>query len=52
MKKYWEDHDHNEFIDRRDGNYSKFDENFCDLCKVNSGRVINIESKPEGIILE
>jgi len=52
LKNYWEECEHNEAIDNREGNYSKFDDSFCEMCKVNSGRVINIENKPEGIILE
>lgn len=52
LKQYWEAEDHNRVIEKKEGNYSKFDEAFCDLCKVNSGRVIKIENKNEGTILE
>jgi hypothetical protein len=32
---------HNEFIDRREGDYARFPASFCELCKVSTGEVIS-----------
>ena len=42
LHKYWEGEEHNEFISRRDGNYSKFDNTFCELCKIHKAKVLEI----------
>ncbi|MBU0472481.1 MAG: HypC/HybG/HupF family hydrogenase formation chaperone [Nanoarchaeota archaeon] len=40
MKRYFLE-EHNDYIDKRDGNYSKFTDGFADFCKVYRGEVIH-----------
>ncbi|MFH1210020.1 MAG: HypC/HybG/HupF family hydrogenase formation chaperone [archaeon] len=41
IKKYWLE-EHNRYIDKNDGMYSKFSENFREICKVYKAEVIEI----------
>jgi hypothetical protein len=41
IKKYWLE-EHNKYIDKDDGMYSKFSKNFKELCKVYKAEVIEI----------
>lgn len=47
MEEYWY-RNHNEVIDRKEGNYAKFPESFRDFCKVHVAEVVKL--LPEGFL--